>query len=305
MKLATRIFERSDWYVTSKFGPRVNPVTGKKGFHYGTDYGTDVQPWKQYALEDGVVVAVRTGKKDKDGSGYGNYVKVKYPRLGIRVLHAHLKKVYVKKNQNVTHKTCIGTTGMTGTATGVHLHLGLQTVYSNTWLNPHEYDYQEFITVEGVPRNEEVNQLQIKIDKLRVRKEPSLSGAILGLVVNGDYYNDLETKEADTYTWHRIADGMWVADDKESKHMDLLPKVEPVPPIPPVPPVPEELHVGDKVKIVKTGKSSSYGNNPTAGGIGWIREILKIYNGRPYPYQVGIRGKGTTGFYKADALEKV
>ena len=143
MKLATRIFERSDWYVTSEFGPRINPVTGKKSFHYGTDYGTHVQPWKQYALEDGIVVAVRTGKKDKDGSGYGNYVKIKYPRLGIRVLHAHLKKVNVKKNQNVTHETCIGTTGMTGTATGVHLHLGLQTTTSDTWLNPHEYDYQE------------------------------------------------------------------------------------------------------------------------------------------------------------------
>lgn len=148
MKLATRIFERSDWYVTSEFGPRINPVTGKKGFHYGTDYGTHVQPWKQYALEDGVVVAVRTGKKAKDGSGYGNYVKIKYPRLGIRVFHAHLKSVNVKLGQKVTHETCIGITGMTGTATGVHKHLGLQTITSDTWLNPHEYDYQKPEPVE-------------------------------------------------------------------------------------------------------------------------------------------------------------
>lgn len=148
MKLATRIFERSDWYVTSEFGPRINPVTGKKCFHNGTDYGTHVQPWKQYALEDGVVVSVRTGKKNKDGSGYGNYVKIKYPRLGIRVFHAHLKSVNVKLGQKVTHETCIGITGMTGTATGVHMHLGLQTVESNTWLNPHEYDYKEPEPVE-------------------------------------------------------------------------------------------------------------------------------------------------------------
>jgi len=299
MKLATRIFNRSDWYVTSEFGPRINPATGKKGYHYGTDYGTHVQPWKQYALEDGVVVAVRTGKKDKDGSGYGNYVKIKYPRLGIRVLHAHLKKVNVKLNQKVTHSTCIGTTGKTGTATGVHLHLGLQTTTSDTWLNPHEYDYQELKTVEGVPRNTEVDQLQVKIDNLRVRTSPSLSGSILGFVVIGDYYNNHECVGADGYTWYRIDEGMWIGNDKESTHLELLPKEEPEPP------KPTGLEVGDKVKIVKTGKATSYGNNPVAGGIGWTREILKIYNGRPYPYQVGVRGKGTTGFYKEDALKKL
>lgn len=69
-------------------------------------------------------------------------------------------------------------------------------------------------------------------------------------------------------------------------------------------PTPTELKVGDKVRIVGTGKASSYGDNPTAGGIGWNRYILKIYNGRPYPYQVG-NNSGTTGFYKADALQKL
>lgn len=63
------------------------------------------------------------------------------------------------------------------------------------------------------------------------------------------------------------------------------------------------LKVGDKVKIIGTGKASSYGDNPTAGGIGWNREILKIWDGRPYPYQVG-NSTGTTGFYKESSLQK-
>ena len=303
MKLATRIFERSDWYVTSEFGPRINPVTGKKGFHYGTDYGTHIQPWKQYALEDGAVVAVRTGKKDKDGSGYGNYVKIKYPRLGIRVLHAHLKKVNVKKNQNVTHETCIGTTGMTGTATGVHLHLGLQTTTSDTWLNPHEYDYQEFITVEGVPRNEEVDQLQVKIDKLRVRKEPSLSGAILGFVVKGDYYNDLETKEADNYIWHRIADGMWSANDKESKYMDLLPKVEP-----------KEIKLGDTVIVNGVGTASSTGGGAkTRKFVNQEMKVIMISGNMSRPNRYGLNqynkgkindGSAVTGWFSEKDIKK-
>ena len=63
------------------------------------------------------MIAIKTGCKDKDGSGYGNYVKVKYPRLGIQLLHAHLKEVKVKNGQAVTKDTILGTTGTTGTFT--------------------------------------------------------------------------------------------------------------------------------------------------------------------------------------------
>ena len=81
------------------------------------------------------------------------------------------------------------------------------------------------------------------------------------------------------------------------------PEPQPTPPEPPKP-EPTKLKVGDKVKIVKTGRASSYGDKPTAGGVGWTREILKIYSGRPYPYRVGNK-TGTTGFYKSDALKKL
>ncbi len=71
----------------------------------------------------------------------------------------------------------------------------------------------------------------------------------------------------------------------------------------PVAPAAPTLKKGDKVKIVGTGNGNSYGTANTAGGIGWTRVILKIWEGRAYPYQVG-DGTGTTGFYKASALEK-
>ena len=64
------------------------------------------------------------------------------------------------------------------------------------------------------------------------------------------------------------------------------------------------LNVGDTVKIVGTGNGSSYGDSNTAYGIGWTRQILDIWEGRPYPYQVG-NETGTTGFYTADALQKL
>ena len=89
-------------------------------------------------------------------------------------------------------------------------------------------------------------------------------------------------------------------------------------PVPPVPPpgdvdvqypiaLPPQLllKVGDAVKIIGTGKASVDGSGNTAYGLGWIRYIQAVYKGA-YPFRVGSRdGRWTTGFYKADALEKV
>ena len=75
-------------------------------------------------------------------------------------------------------------------------------------------------------------------------------------------------------------------------------------PTPAPAPVDKTLHVGDKVKIIGTGNGSSDGSSNTAYGIGWTREILKIYSGRKFPYQVG-NSTGTIGFYKESSLQKI
>lgn len=70
-----------------------------------------------------------------------------------------------------------------------------------------------------------------------------------------------------------------------------------------------ELAVGDKVQIIATGNGSSYGDSNAAYGVGWIRYITAIHEGRPFPYQVGNEGKtdseNTTGFYAKSALRRV
>lgn len=76
-----------------------------------------------------------------------------------------------------------------------------------------------------------------------------------------------------------------------------------VEPTPTPTPAPTGLQVGDTVKIIGTGNGSSYGTSNTAYGIGWTRQVLRIWDGRPYPYQVG-NNTGTTGFYKTEALQK-
>ena len=80
---------------------------------------------------------------------------------------------------------------------------------------------------------------------------------------------------------------------------------EPKPqPAPQPAPQPTGLQVGDRVKITGKGNGSSYGDSNTAYGIGWERQILKIWSGRPFPYQVG-NSTGTTGFYKESSLQKL
>ena len=75
-------------------------------------------------------------------------------------------------------------------------------------------------------------------------------------------------------------------------------------PAPQPTPQPTGLQVGDRVKITGTGNGSSYGDSNTAYGIGWERQILRIWSGRPFPYQVG-NSTGTTGFYKESSLQKL
>ena len=71
----------------------------------------------------------------------------------------------------------------------------------------------------------------------------------------------------------------------------------------PVPEPSEDLQVGDKVKIVGVGHSSSSGGIATSKPIGWTRTIIRIRENVRYPYCVG-SGSVATAWYDAAALEK-
>lgn len=66
-------------------------------------------------------------------------------------------------------------------------------------------------TVQPVPRNTSVNQIECTDESLRIRVKPSLSAEIVGHVSKG-YYNVLNIKEADGYKWYKIANDRWCAD---------------------------------------------------------------------------------------------
>lgn len=69
------------------------------------------------------------------------------------------------------------------------------------------YPYQPVMPVE---RNENAPQIKTTDETLRIRKEPSLNGEIVGHVQLG-FYNVLSTKENDGYTWYEISPNRWCA----------------------------------------------------------------------------------------------
>lgn len=284
MKLSTRIFRRDDWYVTSKFGWRISPISGKQAFHNGTDYGTHVSKWNQYALEDGSVL-----NAGKDNSG-AIFAWVRYPRLGIDLLHYHLDKVFVKTGQKVNKDTVIGTTGTTGYSTGIHLHLGLRNSGSNIDLDPHAYDYQE--PPKPTPAPKAVSR------KYKVGDTVVINGTLHGNSFGGNpgmKVSNLKKKiqlvNNDANSTHPYNFEGYLGWVKES---DIsLPVVQNN----------SELKVGDRVKIVGYGNGNSFGTANTAGGIGLIRTVMAIYPGRKFPYQIGLGGV-TTGFYPKSSLAK-
>lgn len=104
--------------VASPYGYRIHPVYGTKIMHYGTDFvGLTIN----YSVTDGVVTHVGV-VPGWTGGGYGVWVKNSDGSLA-KYFHGVAGSAYVKVGDKVTAGQKLSRTGMTGTATGVHLHL--------------------------------------------------------------------------------------------------------------------------------------------------------------------------------------
>ena len=118
-----------DWsqHVSSEFGWRIHPITGKEKFHNGIDIalptGTEV-----HASSSGTVI------QSYYSESAGNYVVVQ-DETGYTAHYMHLNSRSVAVGDVIKHGEIIGTVGSTGNSTGPHLHFGVK---DNTgeWINP-------------------------------------------------------------------------------------------------------------------------------------------------------------------------
>lgn len=143
--ISNLIFKNEKHYVTSKFGARTTIKTSAgttSSFHSGVDYGTNNKKIPQYAIEDGYCFA---SAKASDGA---NYVWVIYPRIKKAFLHYHLDARAITSGTRVNKGTKLGTTGMTGKATGIHLHLGVRDLNG---LNDYQLDNMNWTLLRNCP----------------------------------------------------------------------------------------------------------------------------------------------------------
>jgi murein DD-endopeptidase MepM/ murein hydrolase activator NlpD len=106
--------------ISSTFGRRLHPILGTWRNHTGTDYaapmGTPV-----HAIGDGVIItAGRVG-------GYGNMIDIRHSN-GMVSRYGHMKKFAkgIHVGTHVAMGQTIGFVGMTGLATGPHLHFEIR-----------------------------------------------------------------------------------------------------------------------------------------------------------------------------------
>lgn len=117
--------------ITSEFGYRKDPFTGKTSGHNGMDIGAP-QGTTIVAAADGVVSVASYVR------GYGNTVMIEHGG-NVRTLYGHIRNggIMVKVGDKVKKGQKIAEVGSTGRSTGPHLHFG---VYKNDQaVNPRDY----------------------------------------------------------------------------------------------------------------------------------------------------------------------
>jgi murein DD-endopeptidase MepM/ murein hydrolase activator NlpD len=101
-------------WMSSPFGERVDPISGKKAWHEGMDFagakGSEV-----IAVANGVVVFA--GYRD----GYGKMVEISHGK-DMRTRYGHHEEVLVHAGQSVKRGDVIALMGSSGRSTGPHVH---------------------------------------------------------------------------------------------------------------------------------------------------------------------------------------
>lgn len=106
--------------VSSSYGTRKDPKTGKEKFHKGVDIkakvGTNVQ-----ATGGGKVIKAGWENPKNHKQGYGQRIVIDHGNGNTSIV-GHLKDISVKKGDAVKQGQVIGHSGNTGRSTGPHVH---------------------------------------------------------------------------------------------------------------------------------------------------------------------------------------
>lgn len=125
----------SSYIITSPFGMRTHPVTGKRTMHNGIDLVASNGSGGHVDY----ITAHTGGKVEAAGysSSAGYYVNIRTDNNTVMVYYHMRETPYVKTGATVKAGDKLGYMGSTGTATGAHLHWGIKR--NGTWIDPKPY----------------------------------------------------------------------------------------------------------------------------------------------------------------------
>lgn len=121
--------------ITSPYGVRKHPITGKNQFHNGIDLGKLEKPSEAiFAVSNGYVI------EQGYTSERGNFVVIQHEEFA--TLYQHLDNYITRTGQIVLANTVIGYMGTTGSSTGVHLHFE---VFNGRYPDKQRVDPEQYI----------------------------------------------------------------------------------------------------------------------------------------------------------------
>ncbi len=125
-------------FITSPYGFRVHPVTGRYILHTGMDFS---------ALIGTRIKCTADGYISYAGwmYGYGNTIIVNHS-FGMSTLYAHCSQLYVRRGQRVKKNMTIGLTGNSGLVAGPHLHYEIRK--NNLSIDPAPYLNRDILTAK-------------------------------------------------------------------------------------------------------------------------------------------------------------
>ncbi|MDR6943667.1 M23 family metallopeptidase [Mucilaginibacter pocheonensis] len=116
--------------VTSPFGYRINPISGKIEFHNGVDLRAKYDT--VYAVLNGIV------RSECYNSSFGMAISLQNGE--ITSIYGHLDKFLVNAQDSVRAGQPIAISGSTGRLTAAHLHFSVR--YQNRYINPLNFLYE-------------------------------------------------------------------------------------------------------------------------------------------------------------------
>ena len=114
------------FYISSDYGNRKHPKTGKVTFHHGVDLAGTWQENVRAAAPGTVIYAGTEGS-------FGKVVRVQHD-FGVVTTYAHLARITVKRGDYIGENHIIGKMGNTGKSAGAHLHYEIR--INNKSINP-------------------------------------------------------------------------------------------------------------------------------------------------------------------------